>query len=123
MTMHASNIRRSVINRATAIVEPTDDGILEDLAKKSVRCGEEALMFAVLKSCVEDLQKYADAKTKKGKELYSQAEQWVLQKDSEFPFSFESICEVLNFNPDYIRNGLLQCRKTKRACSRKRRAA
>ena len=121
--MHASNIRRSVINRATAIVEPTDDGILEDLAKKSIRHGEEALMLAVLKSCVEDLQKYADAKSKKGKDLYSQAEQWVLQKDSEFPFSFENICEVLDFQPDYIRNGLLQCRKIKRPWSRKRRAA
>ena len=46
MTMQVNRIRGSVINKSNAIVEPTDDGIIEDLSKKTVRYGEEALILA-----------------------------------------------------------------------------
>jgi hypothetical protein len=38
------------MNINLAMIEPTDDGVLEDLAKKRVHHGEEALMLAVLKN-------------------------------------------------------------------------
>ena len=123
MTMQVNRIRGSVINKSNAIVEPTDDGIIEDLNKQTVRHGEEALMLAVLMSCVEDFQKYIGAKDKKGRQLFSQAEEWIMQKDSEYPFSFENICEVLRFNPDYLRKGLLSWKRAKWPCGQKPRAA
>ena len=39
--------------------------------------------------------------------LFQQAEQWFLEKDSGALFSFVSICETLQLNPDYIRQGLM----------------
>ena len=123
MPMQTTRIRASVANRLNAIVEPTDDGIIEDLNKQTVRHGEEALMLAVLMSCVEDFQKYIGAKDKKGRQLFSQAEEWIMQKDNEDPFSFENICEVLRFSPDYLRKGLLSWKRAIRPCSGNSRAA
>jgi hypothetical protein len=96
------------MNIELAIVEPTDDGVLEDLAKKSFHHGEEALMFAVLKSATEDFQTYVNARDRKGKRLFDEAEEWLLEKDSDSLLCFESICEVLRLQPDYLRKGLLR---------------
>jgi hypothetical protein len=100
-----------------SIVEPTDDGILEDLAKKSTRDREEGLMLAVLESATEDYQKYLNARDRKGKLLFSQAEEWFLAKDSDPLFSFEHICEVLRLQPDYVRKGLLRWKEAHRRSS------
>jgi hypothetical protein len=96
------------MNIQLAIVEPTDDEVLEDLAKKKVHHGEEALMLAVLKSATEDFQKYVNARDRKGKLLFDEAEEWLLEKDSDSLLCFESICEVLRLQPDYLRQGLLR---------------
>jgi hypothetical protein len=65
------------------IIDPTDNGVLEDLAKKSILNGEEALMLAVLKSATEDFQKYVNAPNRKGKLLFIQAEDWFLDGESD----------------------------------------
>jgi hypothetical protein len=96
------------MNINLAMIEPTDDGVLEDLAKKRVHRGEEALMFAVLKSATEDFQEYVNARDRKGKLLFDEAEEWLLEKDSDSILCFESICEVLRLQPDYLRQGLLR---------------
>jgi hypothetical protein len=90
------------------MIDPTDDGVLEDLAKKSTRPGEEALIFAVLKSATEDFQEYVNARDRKGKLLFDEAEEWRREKDSDSLLCFESICEVLRLQPDYLRQGLLR---------------
>ena len=100
------------MNIKLAMIEPTDDGVLEDLAKKRVHRGEEALMLAVLKSATEDFQKYVNARDCKGKLLFSEAEKWLLEKDSDSLLCFESICEVLRLQPDYLRKGLLRWKET-----------
>jgi hypothetical protein len=38
------------MNTALAMVEPTNDGVLEDLSKRVIRDGEKRLMLAVLES-------------------------------------------------------------------------
>lgn len=53
-----------------------------NLARKSILHGEEALMFAVLKSATEDFQKYVNAPNRNGKLLFSQAEDWFLDGES-----------------------------------------
>lgn len=114
MALRINKLRGAVINRQLAIVEPTDDGILEDLATKSVREGEEGLMLAVLESATEDFQKYVNARDRKGKLLFSQAEEWFLEKDSDPLFSFEHICEVLRLQPSYFRKRLLRWKQAHR---------
>lgn len=90
------------------MVEPTNDGVLEDLSKRVIRDGEKRLMLAVLESATEDFQKYVLANRKRGKELFQAAEDWILDTDDSSFFSFANICEHLQLNPGYMRQGFMR---------------
>jgi hypothetical protein len=104
----------SPMNNGRILFDPTDTGVLEMLLKKNTREGEEGLMLAVLTDAIEYFQKYVLAKDDRGKKLFQDAEDWFLEKESDWFFSFESICEVLCLHPDYIRQGLLNWKETAR---------
>jgi hypothetical protein len=74
---------------------------------------EKKLMLAVLEDAVLCFQNYLFARDSKGKRIFHEAEEWILETDSDWIFSFESICEVLGFNPQYIRKGLLRGKEKK----------
>src|SRR5713226_6041344 len=84
-----------------------DSGFVESF-KKDTREGEEGLMLAVLEDAIEYFQMYVLAEDKKGKELFHEAEEWILEKNSDWIFSFENICEVLGLDPNNMRLGLLR---------------
>jgi hypothetical protein len=44
--------------------------------------------------------------------LYTDAEQWLLDDDRSYLFSFANICEALGFEPDYLRQGLMRWKET-----------
>ena len=88
------------------ILEPTDDGIIEQLSCKSIRVGEERLLYAMLESAIEDYQKYLGSTGKKGQEIFQQAEEWFFETDSSSEFSFENLCDYLQLNACYVRKGL-----------------
>ncbi len=92
----------------SSILEPTDDGIIQQLSRKSLREGEERLLYAMLETAIEDYQKYASATNKKGQEIFQQAEEWFFETDSNWEFSFEDLCDYLQLNACYIRKGLLK---------------
>ena len=96
------------MNTGLAIIEPTDSGILADLFKEAIRDGEKRLMLAVLESATEDFQKYVFATDKRGKELFDAAEAWILETDNPSFFSFQNICEYLQLDPDYMRQGFMR---------------
>jgi hypothetical protein len=102
-----------LMNRALAMVEPTNDGVLEDLFKAVVRDGEKRLMLAVLESATEDFQKYVLANNKRGKELFRAAEEWILDTDDSSFFSFVNICDYLHLNPGYMRQGFMRWKAAK----------
>jgi hypothetical protein len=104
----------SLLKNLLVLVDPTDSGILESLSTKSIREGEQRLMLAVLEDAIEYFQEYVLATDKKGKQLFQEAEEWILEKNNEWIFSFENICEVLGLNPNYIRQGLLRWKEAKR---------
>jgi len=95
------------MNRALGLVEPTDSGILEDLFKKITRDGEKRLMLAVLENATEDFQKYVLATDQRGKQLFQDAEEWILDTDTSSLFSFDTICNHLELDPTYMRQGLM----------------
>ena len=97
------------------VIDPTDDGILENLSKKFIRDGEKALMLAVLQNAIEDAQKYVLATDKKGKGLFDAAEAWILETDSPSFFSFNNICEYLELDPDYMRKGFMRWKEAARS--------
>ena len=47
------------------------------------------------------------ARSARGRRMFREAEEWILEEDSNWLFSFENICEVLGFNPGYVRKGLI----------------
>lgn len=68
--------------------------------------GERRLMLAVLEDGVSCFQKCAGATRPRGRRLFREAEDWFLEQDAAWPFSFESICSVLGIDADYFRERL-----------------
>lgn len=68
---------------------------------------EKRLMLGILEDAIVCFQKYIFARDGKGKGIFREAEDWILEENSDQLFSFENICEVLGFNPKYVRKGLL----------------
>lgn len=79
---------------------------LETLRRKSYAEPEEKLMLAVLDDAIACFKKYAFARDRKGKILFQEAEDWVRETNSDWPFSFVNVCDMLGFAPDYLRQGL-----------------
>jgi len=72
---------------------------------------EQKLMLAVLDDAVSCFQKYFAARDKIGTSIFHEAEEWILlQGKGDWFFSFDYICETLDLNPRYIREGLLHWR-------------
>jgi hypothetical protein len=92
--------------------DPVDTGLAQSQFTRAAGA-EEKLMLAVLENAIEQFQEYALAEDPKGKALLLEVEEWLWDKDSDWFFSFESICETLKFSPEYLRQGLLLWKKTK----------
>ncbi len=82
--------------------------MIEDLTKETIRDGEKRLMLAVLENATEDFQKYALATDARGKQLFQEAQDWILDTDDPSFFSFENICEHLRLDPQYMRHGFMR---------------
>jgi hypothetical protein len=70
--------------------------------------GEKRLMIAILKDAVECLEKYRGSRSVAGKIQYDNAIEWVEDTGREWLFSFTNICDLLGFDPDYLREALLK---------------
>ena len=67
---------------------------------------EKRLMLAVLEDAVACFQKYLLVRDGKGREMFRDAEKWILDEESGWLFSFDNVCEALGYNPAYVRRGL-----------------
>ena len=81
------------------------DVSLETCRGKSYLEPEKKLMLAVLDDAIACFQKYAFTRDRKRKVLFQEAENWVQDTNSDWPFSFANVCEILGFGPDYLRRG------------------
>jgi len=72
----------------------------------SILEGERRLMLAVLEDAVSCFQKYAGATRPRARRLFQEAEEWFLDEEGNWVFSFESICAVLGINAEYFRKNL-----------------
>lgn len=66
---------------------------------------EKRLMLAVLLDAVECYQKHARDETHN---LFRDIEEWIIADDRQWLFSFVNICEAVDIDPKYLRNGLSQ---------------
>jgi hypothetical protein len=70
--------------------------------------GEKRLMIAILKDAVECLDKYRGSRSSSGRSNYLNALAWVEDMSTDWLFSFTNICDLLGFDPDYMRGVLLK---------------
>ena len=76
---------------------------------------EKKLMLAILEDAIDCFQKYIFARDGRGKGIFREAEDWILEENSDRLFSFETVCDALGFNPSYVRQGLLRWKEMKLA--------
>lgn len=86
---------------------------LETARRKIILEPEKQLLLAVLEDGINCFQENAAATTAKRKQLFAEAEEWILERDRDWLFSFENACEVLRLNPAYLRQGLLRWKSRK----------
>jgi hypothetical protein len=82
----------------------------QELAERMRRQPECRLLWAILHEGIESYMRYAAASGRRGKRLFSEAEQWIMQDDDTWLCSFVSICHVLGLEPEYLRTGLKRWR-------------
>jgi hypothetical protein len=83
--------------------------------KKVRREPETDLMSAVLQDAIDCFQTHVLAQNTRGKRLFVEAESWLLDKDCDWIFSFENICEALGIDPNFLRKELLRWKEKKLA--------
>ena len=69
--------------------------------------GNREMAAGVFKQAKHDLRRFHRAKSAPGCELYSDAYNWVMSEDAEWPFSFRNVCGLLNLSPEEARQELL----------------
>ena len=108
----------SMEERVTSLFQPDTllpDQYLDTFRRKLHLEPEKKLMLAVLEDAVACYQKYLLARDGKGKSLFRETEDWVLEQQDDWLFSFTNVCETLSFEPDYVRQGLLKWKQHKLA--------
>ena len=67
---------------------------------------EMRLMVAVVQDAINCVEKYRFAKDRRGRRLFGEVIQWLSAQETRWPYSFESICEVLRLDADAVRHRL-----------------
>lgn len=77
-----------------------------DLAIRPIK----RLMLAVLEDAMRLYQTCASARSRARRRMFAEAEAWLLDRDADGPFAFDTICETLGIEPNWLRKGLRQWR-------------
>ncbi len=85
----------------------------ENFRRKVQTEPEKRLLLAVLEDALACYQKHFSSRGGRGMRLFRETEEWIFREESTRPFSFTNICEVVGFDPQYIRSGLLKWREMK----------
>ncbi len=75
---------------------------------------EKRLLLAVLEEAVITFQRYTTSTRRRGQRLFREAEAWIVSDDVCWACSFENVCDVLGFDSQYLRQGLLAWRDRQR---------
>lgn len=73
---------------------------------------EYRLLLAVLQDAVACWFRYCRAQDGRDRRLFQEVYEWFWDKEDEWLYAFESICEYLDLDPDAIRRGLLRWQAT-----------
>ena len=84
-----------------------------NLRRKTLLEPEKRLMLAILEDAINCYQDNLLAQRSRARRLFTEAEEWILERGSNWIFSFTNICETLGFNPEYVRQELLRWQEKK----------
>jgi hypothetical protein len=101
----------SMEERVTSLFQPDTllpDQYLDTFRRKLHLEPEKKLMLAILEDAIACYQKYLFARDSKGKALFEEAKEWVEEVNGAGVFAFDSVCEILGLNPDYLRRGMIE---------------
>jgi hypothetical protein len=101
----------SMEERVTSLFQPDTllpEQYLDTFRRKLHLEPEKKLMLALIEDAIACYQKYLFARDGKGKALFEEAEGWVQEAGSDSVFAFDSVCEALGLNPDYLRRGMAE---------------
>lgn len=84
------------------------------LRAKGQSDGERRLMIAVLEDAVNCFMKQIHATDPKARQLFLDAEAWIAAEDRTWFFSFDNVCDTLDLDPEYVREGLFKWRAAER---------
>lgn len=78
----------------------------------SLQQPELVLMMAVLEDALKCYFDNARATSRRGSQLFEEAERWFFSSNDEYLFSFENICGFLRIEPNQIRRRLLMFKRS-----------
>jgi hypothetical protein len=103
-----------VTEKAMAVFQP--DILIDAQFQSTYRASfhrnpERVLMLALLKDAVVSFQENLTMACKRKQAMHVEAEEWILNKDKSYLFSFENVCEMLGYDAGYMREGLLRWKR------------
>jgi hypothetical protein len=67
---------------------------------------EQRLMLAVLVDAINILQRWNRMGSARKRRTFTDAAQWILMKGTNYPFSFDNVCDALNIDSEMLRRRL-----------------
>ncbi len=84
------------------------------LRRKGKQEPERRLVTGLRQDAVECYQKHLYARDHKARQLFADAEEWIMSQDRVYFFSFENVCDLLEINAEFVRRGLVGWRERQR---------
>src|ERR1700722_1053739 len=69
-------------------------------------CSEQRLMLAVLVDAINILQGWNRMGSARKRRTFADTAQWVLMQGTNYPFSFDNVCDALSIDPEMLRQRL-----------------
>ncbi|MGZ8464023.1 MAG: hypothetical protein ACXWXT_00620 [Candidatus Binatia bacterium] len=69
---------------------------------------EKALLLAVLEDAIHCFRHYSSAGDRVGQRRFRDAESWIQQQERDWAFTFDNVCELLGFEPEYMRRKIIE---------------
>jgi hypothetical protein len=90
------------ISLADLVPVPVNDPMMA----RTRMSGEFRLMWAVFEDGLDCYLRYANHSSPTMQELFCEAKAWIESEEEEWLFSFISICNAFQIDPNYLRRGL-----------------
>ena len=84
---------------------------------------ERTLMLAVLQDAILCFQDNLAATDRRKRRLFLEAQEWIMEENANYFYSFENICDSLGFSPSYLRRRLMSLKETMLGTQREGRLA